>query len=184
MTTLFSRYRRNLVDWQSVGCTPRVQVSYLCRLTDYFVEVVPRTCESFAILHCIVWEIVTKFSNDRRKIFSNNARENPRRLEPSLTLLWGHPMSQVLSYFWLYSFHRGLRSSLFCNVTRGGLVAVYQTFEAIFRSCLQGSSIPTFSWIAWPLKRGPIGCPQTSVKILFKWTTWRTNSFLCIYFYF
>jgi hypothetical protein len=76
-----------------------------------------------------------------------------------------------------------LRSALFWGITLRRGVILYRRFGTTYRSHLQGSrspSLPTFrdnvsvpssrlkksknSWTSWPLKMGPIRCPETSGK--------------------
>jgi hypothetical protein len=52
-----------------------------------------------------------------------------------------------------------LRSSFFCLVTQRIVAYHYPRFTKTYRSHIQGSS-----WISWPLKMGPIGFPETSVR--------------------
>jgi hypothetical protein len=54
-----------------------------------------------------------------------------------------------------------LRSSLFWDVTQRRLVVSYWRFEKTYRSIFNGQR-SAFSWTAWSLNMGPIGCPETS----------------------
>lgn len=53
-----------------------------------------------------------------------------------------------------------LRSSFFCLVTQSIVAIHYRRFTKTYRSHIQGSS----SWFSWPLKTGPIGFHETSVR--------------------
>jgi hypothetical protein len=55
-----------------------------------------------------------------------------------------------------------MRSALFCNITQCWVIVPYRRFGKIYRFHLKGSRL--FSWTFWPLKIGPIGCPETSVQ--------------------
>jgi hypothetical protein len=50
------------------------------------------------------------------------------------------------------------RSALFWDIMRCHVVIVYQYFGTMYQSHLQGS------WTSWPLKMGPIRCPETLVN--------------------
>jgi len=54
-----------------------------------------------------------------------------------------------------------VRYALFGDFMQRRIVVSYRRFGKTYRSQLQGSSI---SLTIWPLKMGPIGCPETSVK--------------------
>jgi hypothetical protein len=53
------------------------------------------------------------------------------------------------------------RSALFWHITQRRLVILYRRFGTTYPSHLQGSRSPIRSW---PLKMGPIRCPETSAK--------------------
>jgi len=60
---------------------------------------------------------------------------------------------------WLY-----LRTALSWVITQRRVVIYYRRFGVIYRYHLQGSRIKKcFVLDSWPLKMGPIGCPETSV---------------------
>jgi hypothetical protein len=50
-----------------------------------------------------------------------------------------------------------IRSSLFWDITRRRVVIVYRRFGITYRPHLQGSRVED----SWPLKMGPIRCPET-----------------------
>jgi hypothetical protein len=52
------------------------------------------------------------------------------------------------------------QAAIFWDFKQRRMVASYRHFGTTYRPNLQGS----FSWAAWPLKRGPIGCPETSAR--------------------
>jgi hypothetical protein len=59
-----------------------------------------------------------------------------------------------------------MRSAFFCDITRRRVVILYRRFGTTYRSHLQGSRVrEEKSRTLWPLKMGPICCPETSVKI-------------------
>jgi hypothetical protein len=60
--------------------------------------------------------------------------------------------TKTLTYF---------RSVLFLDVTQCWMVVLYRRFGTSYLSHLQR---PFSSWTSWPLKMGPIGCPETSVQ--------------------
>ena len=62
------------------------------------------------------------------------------------------------------------RSALFWDILRLKMVIGHQHFGTTYRFHLQISKTLS-SWISWPLKMGPIGCPETSV--------WNCHSMLC-----
>jgi hypothetical protein len=67
----------------------------------------------------------------------------------------------------LYKHHGDLRSALFWDITQCRMLVSYRCFGATYRSYLQGSSSSKrmrSSWTAWPLKMGPIGCPEMSTR--------------------
>jgi hypothetical protein len=49
-----------------------------------------------------------------------------------------------------------MRSTAFCDITQPRVVILYWRFGTTYWSHFQGAS--------WPLKTGPIGCPETLVK--------------------
>jgi hypothetical protein len=51
------------------------------------------------------------------------------------------------------------RYALFWGITQRRVVIVYRRFGRMYLSHLEGSRIPS-----WPLKMGPISCPETSVN--------------------
>jgi hypothetical protein len=53
-----------------------------------------------------------------------------------------------------------LRSALFWGVTQRRVVIPYSRFRTTYRSSEAG----VLHWTSWPLKMGPIRCPETSVK--------------------
>ena len=53
-----------------------------------------------------------------------------------------------------------LRSALFWDVTQRIVVIPYGRFGTTYRSELQGPRNP----LSWPLKMGPISCPEKSVS--------------------
>jgi hypothetical protein len=53
-------------------------------------------------------------------------------------------------------------SALFWDITQRRVVVPYRRFGTTYRSHLQGPS--SFSGTVCPAKRGPIGCPETSVQ--------------------
>jgi hypothetical protein len=55
------------------------------------------------------------------------------------------------------------RSALFWDITQRRVVILYRHFGTTYRSHLQESRSKS-SW-TWPLKMGPISCPETSVKV-------------------
>ena len=67
-----------------------------------------------------------------------------------------------------------LRSALFWGLTQQKLVIPYRRFGTTYLSHLQGSGsslvpssrviVSTSGGLTWPLKMGPIGCPETSVR--------------------
>jgi hypothetical protein len=62
---------------------------------------------------------------------------------------------QGQSYAWFQaSASMVVGSALFWNITQFRVVILYRRFETTYRS----------SWTSWPLKVGPICCPETSVK--------------------
>jgi hypothetical protein len=57
--------------------------------------------------------------------------------------------------------------ALFWDITQRWVVVLYRRFGTTYRSNLQGSRSPRrklSSWTSWPLKKEPIGCPETSVQ--------------------
>jgi hypothetical protein len=50
-----------------------------------------------------------------------------------------------------------LRSMHFCDITRRRVVLVYRRFGTSYRSHIRGPRV-------WPVKMGPIRCPETSVN--------------------
>jgi hypothetical protein len=59
-----------------------------------------------------------------------------------------------------------MRSALFWDITQRWVVIVYRRFGTTYRSHLQRSRSPRrlSSLTSWPLKIGPIGCPETAVQ--------------------
>jgi hypothetical protein len=51
-----------------------------------------------------------------------------------------------------------MRSALFWGITQRRMVILYRSLGTTYRSHRQGSCT------SWPLKMGPIYCPETSVK--------------------
>ena len=52
------------------------------------------------------------------------------------------------------------QAAIFWDFTQRRMVASYRRFGTTYRPNLQGS----FSWTAWPLKTGPIGCLETLAR--------------------
>jgi hypothetical protein len=85
--------------------------------------------------------------------------------------------SQNVSYYQLRKVKMSW-AALFCNVTQCRVIILYWRFGTTYRSRLQGSRNPrrklssrakkskkkVSSWTSWPLKIGPIDCPETSVQ--------------------
>jgi hypothetical protein len=59
-----------------------------------------------------------------------------------------------------------MRSVLFWALTQRRVVILYRRFGTTYRSHLKGSRSPMklLRWTSWPLKIGPIRCPEASVK--------------------
>jgi hypothetical protein len=59
-----------------------------------------------------------------------------------------------------------LRSALFRGITQRRMVNLYRLFGTKYWSHIQWSrSSVKLHWASWPLKMGPIRCPETSVKV-------------------
>jgi hypothetical protein len=71
-------------------------------------------------------------------------------------------------YYRCWSFYKlvlPLRSALLWDITQRRVVILYRRVGTTYRSHLKGSRSPFFSsWTSWPLKMGPICCPETSIK--------------------
>jgi hypothetical protein len=90
------------------------------------------------------------------------------------------PEFKFRSEDWLSRFRIVVRSALFWDITQRRVVILYRRFGTTFRSHLQGWRSPIrvgsrlnrvfflqafySSWTSWPLKMGPISCPETSVN--------------------
>jgi hypothetical protein len=89
---------------------------------------------------------------------SHSREMSTRKLKTSqYVLIWRHLGNWDLKFL--------LRSALFWGVTQRQVVIFYRRFETTYLSHPQGWRCRVkLHWTSWPLKMGPIRCPETSVK--------------------
>jgi hypothetical protein len=59
-----------------------------------------------------------------------------------------------------------MRSAILCVTKQRRVVILYRRFGTTYRSYIQQTRSPgrEVSWTSWPLKMGPIRCPETSTQ--------------------